>query len=46
MAELEAGTDRVTAVGYTYRRVAAVGAVRNRIAAGELGDISMVGGRY
>lgn len=46
MAELEAGTDRVTAVGYTYRRVAAVGAVRNRIAAGELGEISVVDGRY
>ncbi|GMA41704.1 dehydrogenase [Mobilicoccus caccae] len=46
MAALERNTDLVTAVGYTYRRVAAVAAIRDRIAAGELGDLSVVDGRY
>lgn len=46
MAELEKNTDLVTATGYTYRRVAAVGAIRNRIANGDLGDLSVIDGRY
>ncbi|MDO5535620.1 MAG: Gfo/Idh/MocA family oxidoreductase [Propionibacteriaceae bacterium] len=46
MAELEANTDLVTATGYTYRRVAAVAAIRDRIARGDLGDLSVIDGRY
>ncbi|GAB48815.1 Gfo/Idh/MocA family protein [Mobilicoccus pelagius] len=46
MAELERHTDRVTAIGYTYRRVAAVAAIRARLASGSLGPLSVVDGRY
>ncbi|MDO5627614.1 MAG: Gfo/Idh/MocA family oxidoreductase [Mobilicoccus sp.] len=46
MAELERGTDLVTATGYTYRRVAAVAAIKKRIEAGQLGDLSVIDGRY
>ena len=46
MAELERSTDLVTAVGYTYRRSPAITAIRDHIAAGELGALTTLAARY
>jgi len=46
MVELERSTDLVTAVGYTYRRWPAIAAIREHVRAGELGDLSLLSGRY
>jgi predicted dehydrogenase len=46
MAALEASTDLVTAVGYCYRRSPAIAAVREHIAAGELGALTTLAARY
>jgi predicted dehydrogenase len=39
-------SDRVTAVGYTYRRSPAVEMIRREVAAGTLGELVHVNGRY
>jgi predicted dehydrogenase len=39
-------TDRVTAVGYTYRRAPAVEQIRRELAAGSLGQLVHFNGRY
>ena len=39
-------SDRVTAVGYTYRRSPAVEAIRRELAAGTLGELVHFNGRY
>lgn len=39
-------TDRVTAVGYTYRHAPAVAAIRREISEGNLGDIVHMNARY
>ena len=46
MVALEQGADVVTAVGYTYRRSPAIAAVRDHVQGGELGPLSLFGGRY
>lgn len=46
MARAEAGTDLVTAVGYSYRRSPAINAVRELVRSSQLGDVSHFDGRY
>ncbi|MEV7087718.1 Gfo/Idh/MocA family oxidoreductase [Streptomyces sp. NPDC093085] len=46
MAELERGADTVTAVGYTFRRAPAIAAIREHVHRGELGALTLFGGRY
>src|SRR6476661_4287207 len=46
MVELERSTDLVTAVGYTFRRNPSIAAIRDHARRGELGDLSVFGGRY
>ncbi|MBL0885228.1 Gfo/Idh/MocA family protein [Myceligenerans indicum] len=46
MVELERSADVVTAVGYTFRRSPAIAAIRDHVRAGELGNLSLFGGRY
>jgi predicted dehydrogenase len=46
MVELERSTDVVTAVGYTFRRSPAISAIRDHVRNGELGDLTLWGGRY
>ncbi|MFI1484103.1 Gfo/Idh/MocA family protein, partial [Streptomyces sp. NPDC020747] len=46
MAELEAGADVVTAVGYTFRRSPAIAGIREHVQRGELGDLTLFSGRY
>ncbi|QQS01823.1 MAG: Gfo/Idh/MocA family oxidoreductase [Austwickia sp.] len=46
MAELEAATDRVTAIGYTYRRNPALARIKTLADEGALGDLIHFDGRY
>lgn len=46
MVAKAAGSDRVTAVGYTYRRSPATEAIRQTVASGQLGDLVHFNGRY
>lgn len=46
MAEAEQATDTVTAVGFTYRRNAAIAEIAKLVHAGHLGEINHFEGRY
>ena len=46
MAELERGSNVVTAVGYTFRRSPAIAAIHDHVQRGELGDLTLFSGRY
>lgn len=46
MAELEAGTDLVTAIGYTYRRNPALAQIKALAEQGSLGELIHFDGRY
>jgi len=46
MAEIEAAADTVTAVGFTYRRNAAIAKIAKLAQNGDLGDIAQFDGRY
>jgi predicted dehydrogenase len=46
MAKLEETASVVTAVGYTYRRNPAIAAIRDHVRNGDLGDLSVLHGRY